>query len=103
MASSDSNHCALRDSSLGEMEIVDTFTKLIFGMAEDFSVRELDIIATLRLVDANISLDELEEMGTYLRALGVKEMIKLVTLVQQNFPPQGQTQFPASPHQPVRF
>jgi hypothetical protein len=83
MASSDSNHCALRDSSLGEMEIVDTFTKLIFGMAEDFSVRELDII--------------------YLRALGVKEMIKLVTLVQQNFPPQGQTQFPASPHQPVRF
>ena len=92
-----------QDSSPSEMEIVDTFTKLIFGMAEDFSARELDIIQTLRLVDANISLDQVDEMGVYLRALGVKEMIKLVSLVRQNFPPPGQTLFPASPHQPARL
>ena len=98
MASSDTNQ-----DGPSEMEIVDTFTKLIFGMEEDFSAQELDIIQTLRLVDANITLDQVEEMGVYLRALGVKEMIKLVSLVQRNFPPPGQTQFPVSPGQPVRF
>ena len=98
MASSDTNQ-----DGPSEMEIVDTFTKPIFGMEEEFSAQELDIIQTLRLVDANITLDQVEEMGVYLRALGVKEMIKLVSLVQRNFPPPGQTQFPVSPGQPVRF
>ncbi len=104
MASSDHN---MDDSVSGacpsEMEIVDTFTKLIFGVEEDFSAQELDIIQTLRMVDDNIALDHVHEMGVYLRALGVNEMITLVSQVRQNFPPQGQAQFSASPHPLAQF
>ena len=65
-----------------EMVIVDTFTKLIFGEDADYSNQELLIIQALRSADQNISLDSHREMGVYLRALGVGEMIALVSRVQ---------------------
>ena len=68
-------------SSASDMAIVDTFTKLIFGEEADFSDRELRIIGALRTVDANVSMDTLHDMGNYLRALGVAEMVKLVAQV----------------------
>jgi hypothetical protein len=86
-----------------EMEIVDTFTKLIFGVQQDYSDSELAIIQVLRQVDGNIALDGREAMGVYLRALGVSEMIKLVSRVYQGYPPSGQTLFPASPGQRARL
>ena len=86
-----------------EMEIVDTFTKLIFGADQDYSELELVIIQVLRQVDGNIALNNLEEMGVYLRALGVAEMITLVRQVRQNYPPQGQTPVPFLPGQRARF
>ena len=65
-----------------EMVIVDTFTKLIFGEDADYSNQELLIIQALRSADQNISFDNHREMGVYLRALGVGEMIALVSRVQ---------------------
>ena len=66
-----------------ELVIVDLFTKLIFGGEPVLDEAELSIIAALRLVDSNVMLDDLQEMGIYLRALGVKEMIALVRQVKQ--------------------
>ena len=68
---------------VSEMAIVDTFTKLIFGEDSQYSNRELRIISALRAVDANLVFDSHREMGTYLRAMGVGEMIELVARVQQ--------------------
>jgi hypothetical protein len=64
-----------------ELDIVDTFTKLIFG-DEAFSGAELATIEALRMADHSIALDDFAEMGGYLRVLGVPEMIKLVSRVQ---------------------
>ena len=65
-----------------EMAIVDTFTKLIFGEVDRLSSREKLIIQAFRLVDAGVAQDDHREMGRYLRAMGVAEMIHLVTRVQ---------------------
>lgn len=69
------------DSQVSEMEIVDAFTRMIFG-DEDVSVQEIRIIHALSEVDSNVSLESFAEIGSYLRALGVEEMIKLVTRVR---------------------
>jgi hypothetical protein len=69
--------------SVSEMLIVDTFTKLIFGGEAQFSDHELSIVQALRLVDTNFALDSHREMGAYLRALGVQEMISLVSQVKE--------------------
>ncbi len=66
---------------VSEMVIVDTFTKLIFG-EEQYSEGEETIIGALRAVEANVTLDDHREMGEYLRALGVGELIQLVSRVQ---------------------
>jgi len=73
---------AKQEGLLSEMVIVDTFTKLIFGEDADYSNQELLIIQALRSADHNISLDSHRDMGVYLRALGVREMIVLVARVQ---------------------
>ena len=72
----------IAEAQVGEMAIVDTFTKLIFGEESHYSNRELMIIQAFRNVDANVVLDSHRDMGTYLRALGVGEMITLVSRVQ---------------------
>ena len=69
------------DSAVSEMAIVDTFTKLIFGEEDGFNDVEYVIIEALRVVDGNVALDSQRQMGTYLRALGVQEMIQLVSRV----------------------
>ena len=69
------------DGAISEMAIVDTFTKLIFGEQEGFSDTEHVIIEALRSVDGNVALDSQRDMGAYLRALGVQEMIQLVSRV----------------------
>ncbi len=70
-------------SAVSELAIVDTFTKLIFGQESRYSTAELRIIQALRITDNNVAQDSHPEMGTYLRALGVEEMIKLVSRVQR--------------------
>lgn len=67
---------------VSEMAIVDTFTKLIFGEEEDYSERDALIIQALRAADLTVASDSHREMGEYLRAMGVREMIGLVTRVQ---------------------
>lgn len=68
--------------SVSELAIVDTFTKLIFGEENRYSDAELRIIQGLRLTDDNVATDGHHDMGVYLRALGVEEMIRLVSRVQ---------------------
>jgi len=68
---------------VSDMAIVDTFTKLIFGEDDDYSAEELCIIKALRAVDVNVALDSHRDMGEYLRALGVREMVQMVARVQQ--------------------
>ena len=67
---------------VSEMLIVDTFTKLIFGEADQYSDHELAIIQALRHVDPNVALDSHTAMGRYLRVLGVREMTGLVGQVR---------------------
>ncbi|MCB1696351.1 MAG: hypothetical protein H6984_10945 [Pseudomonadales bacterium] len=75
-------HECSTDGAISEMAIVDTFTKLIFGQEGDFNSSEQLIIQAFRLVDTRVELDTHRDMGHYLRALGVAEMIQLVTRVQ---------------------
>ena len=69
-------------SQVSEMAIVDTFTKLIFGEDFQYSNSELLIIQAFRNADHNVVFDSHRDMGAYLRALGVGEMINLVSKVQ---------------------
>ena len=73
---------ASEGGSISEMAIVDTFTKLIFGEEETYSSKELHIIQAFRTVDPNVAFDSHTDMGEYLRALGVQEMIQLVARVR---------------------
>ena len=70
------------DVPVTEMEIVNTFTKLIFGDGV-ITLRELEIVEGFRSVDANVLRDNHAELGEYLRNLGVREMIQLVSRVRQ--------------------
>jgi hypothetical protein len=65
-----------------EMSIVDIFTKLIFG-DDGYSERESLIIDAFRSVHPDVMRDSYQEMGEYLRNLGVREMIQLVSRVRQ--------------------
>lgn len=65
-----------------EMAIVDTFTRLIFGDEGEFNALESRIIEALRLADASVIGDSREQMGDYLRAMGVREMVDLVARVR---------------------
>ena len=79
---------ATETGQVTEMAIVDTFTKLIFG-DEGYSERESTIIEALRSVNADVLRDSYQEIGEYLRGLGVREMIQLVTRVQQHIAEHG--------------
>lgn len=76
------------------MAIVTTFTKLIFG-EEGYTERELLIIEAFRSVEAEVLRDSHTEMGEYLRNLGVREMIQLVSHLRQHIADCFET--PASP------
>jgi hypothetical protein len=69
------------DTPITEMVIVDTFTKLIFGTDARFSAQEQQIIDALRVTGHGTGADDDAELGLYLRALGVEEMIGLVSEV----------------------
>ena len=69
--------------AISKMVIVDTFTRLIFGDVRGFNVQEQAIIEALRRAEPNVTGDSHREMGDYLRALGVAEMISLVARVEQ--------------------
>lgn len=81
--STEDGYSFIEGGAVSEMAIVDTFTKLIFGEEGEFSSGELLIIETLRAVDHNVTLDDHRAMGEYLSALGVREMIQLVSRVRE--------------------
>lgn len=89
--------CSADAGRVSELAIVDTFTKLIFEDESGFSTPELEIIAALRLVDGNLLSGSLRDMGRYLRALGVGEMIALVSQVNACLAPVGSRQRKAGP------
>ena len=67
---------------ISEMAIVDTFTKLIFGEQANYTPKELRIIDAFRAVESTVLHGSLLDMGSYLRNLGVREMIGLVAAVK---------------------
>jgi hypothetical protein len=71
------------EDPVSEIAIVDTFTRLIFGDEDDYSATELLIIQAFRLEDASVALDSHRDMGQYLRALGVRELVQLVSAVRE--------------------
>jgi len=71
------------------MLVVDTFTKLIFELDSDFTPVELSVIQAFRLVDENVVMDSHSDMGAYLRALGVEEMVGLVDQVCRKLASEG--------------
>ena len=89
-----------------EMEIVDTFTHLIFGGYEPLSDRESAIVEMLFSVDDSAAGCTRESVGDYLRELGVEEMIRLVTRVRSRFPASARqrvrTRSPSDRGQPAR-
>lgn len=70
--------------SVNEMLIVDTFTRLIFADIAQFDARERRVLAALRSVNANVLRDTPEQIGEYLRTLGVREMIHLVARIREH-------------------
>ena len=70
------------DGPVTEMAIVNTFTKLIFG-DEVYSAREISIIEAFQAMELSLSRGDRLEMGEYLRNLGVREMIQLVSGLRQ--------------------
>jgi len=98
---------ARSDNAVSEMEIVDTFTKLIFGGETHYTDLESQIIQGLRSADPRLTLDNYADMGVYLRALGVREMIKLVSQVRlemalgHKLPPAAAGPNLGSPRPPV--
>jgi len=89
---------AIEGEIVSEMAIVDTFTKLIFCDNGDYSSRELLIIGAFREVDANVFRDDHLEMGEYLRSLGVREMIHLVSRLKEHL---NEASFSPAPGVPV--
>ena len=93
-----------------EMEIVDAFTHVIFCGADELSPEEASILDTLCRVDevaASCSSGDFPDgVGCYLRALGVKEMIQLVTRVRDCYLLEesqlAQTQSPAGGYRSAR-
>lgn len=68
---------------VSEMAIVNTFTKLIFGEGA-YAARELAIIDGFRAIEVDVLRDSHAEMGEYLRNLGVREMIQLVSRLHRH-------------------
>jgi hypothetical protein len=64
-----------------DMEIVDTFTRLIFAEDQGFGRREHAIVEALRCCEQTLYAGDTAAMGEFLRALGVTEMIALVSKV----------------------
>jgi hypothetical protein len=87
---------------ISEMAIVDTFTKLIFGEDKPYSSQELLIIQALRMVDTNVVFDSHRVMGQYLRALGVGEMVQLVSRVQRQMREQAPPILDGASGEPAR-
>lgn len=85
-----------------EMEIVDTFTHLIFSAEDALSARELSIVEVLCRIDENAAHCPTTEIGTYLRELGVREMIRLVGRVRSQYPAPARTESHGGPGQPAR-
>ena len=83
---------------VSKMAIVDTFTKLIFGEDSAYNATDLSIIQAFRSADTNVALDSYRDMGGYLRAMGVREMIQLVPVVQEKLMGGLQSALPGAGH-----
>lgn len=72
----------VEQGQVSELAIVDTFTKLILGDVDSHDARDLAIIEALRQTELSVLNDGYHQMGAYLRAMGVSEMITLVPRVR---------------------
>jgi len=69
-------------SVIDEMSIVDVFTKLIFDADAVLNDVEVQIIDCLQLAEGSLAHSPRRDIGEFLRAMGVDEMIFLVAHVK---------------------
>ena len=94
-----------------EMQIVDAFSHVIFCGAEELTPEEEGILRTLCVVDENAATASAGtfpgDVGSYLKALDVSEMIQLVSRVRDCYLHPGsrrvKTRSHAGERRPSRF
>jgi hypothetical protein len=74
---------------MDEMSIVDIFTKLIFDAQSALDESEVQILALLTHYDETLLKASRRDLSEYLRAMGVDEMIKVVSVLKSEYEKQG--------------
>ena len=70
-------------SIFDEMSIVDVLTKLIFDAEVELHGTELLVVELLGQVDTSLAASSRRDVGEYLRAMGVDEMIAVVNRIKR--------------------
>jgi hypothetical protein len=75
---------------MDEMSIVDIFTKLIFDAQSALDDSEVQVLALLTHYDDTLLKASRRDVSEYLRAMGVDEMIKVVSELKSEYEKQGE-------------
>ena len=75
---------------MDEMSIVDIFTKLIFDAQSALDESEVQVLALLTHYDETLLKASRRDVSEYLRAMGVDEMIKVVSELKSEYEKQGE-------------
>ena len=74
---------------MDEMSIVDIFTKLIFDSQSALDDSEVQVLELLAHYDETLLKASRRDLSEYLRAMGVDEMIKVVSVLKSEYEKQG--------------
>jgi hypothetical protein len=74
---------------MDEMSIVDIFTKLIFDAQSALDDSEVQVLELLTHYDETLLKASRRDLSEYLRAMGVDEMIKVVSVLKSEYEKQG--------------
>lgn len=75
---------------MDEMSIVDVFTKLIFDAQSSLNDNEELVLSLLTHYDETLLNASRRDVSEYLRAMGVDEMIRVVSTVKRVYEKQGE-------------
>ena len=74
---------------MDEMSIVDVFTKLIFDAQSSLDDSEELVLSLLTHYDETLLKSTRRDISEYLRAMGVDEMIRVVSVLKYEYEKQG--------------
>lgn len=75
---------------MDEMSIVDIFTKLIFDAQSALDDSEVQVLALLTHYDETLLKASRRDVSEYLRAMGVDEMIRVVSKLKSDYEKQSE-------------